>query len=127
MAEGIAKKIVRPGAAEIRSGGTEAYPDRPAADVAIQAAREAGVDLGKHRTQRVSHELVAWADIIYAPTAWREQQMKTMFPESADKIVQLDALAEISDPIGGDLREYVGVYHRLAYVITERFSELRLV
>lgn len=127
MAEGIAKKIVRPGAALIRSAGTEAWPDQPAALIAIQTAREAGVDLHAHRTQRVSQELVDWADIIYAPTAGRGRQLLSLFPDAGRKIVQLDALAEISDPIGGDARVYSSLYRRLAVVITDRFSELGLL
>lgn len=126
MAEAIAKKLAGD-KAEIKSAGTEAFPGSPAARVAIEAARPE-VDMTQHRSQKLTAELVTWADIIYVPTLRRDWQVRSMFSNAQAKIVHLDGLtAPIPDPIGADAQTYAELYGRLKSVISQRFIELGLL
>lgn len=106
MAEGLARSYAarRERVLEARSAGTLGIVDRPADPAAIGVCAELGVDIGPHRSQAITPELVAWADYIlvmeYAHAAW----IRAKYPAVGEKLLLLGTFgttAEIADPIGG--------------------------
>jgi len=114
LAESIARKIaIERGLhdVEVTSAGTSAYTGAPASDGALLVGLERNMDLGGHRAQTLSRDLVTEADLILA-----------MGPHHLERIEALGGggkahlLAEfashgasfrpISDPIGAELDVY---------------------
>lgn len=69
MAEAVARDaLARRGwtHVEVRSAGITARGAEPAAEGAVRAAAERGLDLSEHRSQPLTPDLVEWADLILA-------------------------------------------------------------
>ena len=95
----------------VRSAGTGAHTGAPASEHAVELAREYELDLSAHRSQPLTPDLIAWADLILA-----------MGPSHAHAAVQLGggdkvslvtdflegdaAGAAVADPFGGDMDGY---------------------
>ena len=88
---------------EIRSAGTLGLVDRPCPRQLVAVAREAGLDLSRHRSQGVSDELVAWADYILVMETAHAVHLAETYPDHGTEVVQLGLLigdSEIADPHG---------------------------
>lgn len=94
---------------EVRSAGTRALPDQPAAPNAVKAVREVGGDLAEHQSQPMSDELVAWADRILVMEMRHAADIRERFPQADDKVQLLGTfggLVEIDDPYGSWIFTY---------------------
>ena len=73
----------------------------PAAENAVIAIKEIGMDISSHRSKSVSAELVENADLIVCMSQSHKAILETSGVDSA-KIYVID----VSDPFGGDLKMY---------------------
>lgn len=106
MAEGLAESIgERLGIpVQARSAGTLGLIDRPADPKAVTVCREVGVDLGDHRSQGVTEELLAWADRVLVMELEHATHLRSYYTNAGEKVLQLAQLggrADIPDPLGG--------------------------
>ncbi len=106
MAERLAESIGdRMGlVVEARSAGTAGLVDHPAADKAIAVCREVGLDLSDHRSQKITDELLTWADWVVVMEVAHATHVRSYFPDVGERLLQLGplaGLAEIPDPAGG--------------------------
>lgn len=85
------------------SAGLGAFDGDHASENAILASKELGVDLTAHRARRLTPELIAEADAIYAMSPAHVNLVAELYPECHDKV---DTLGDISDPYGGSLETY---------------------
>lgn len=102
----------------VDSAGTFAVKGSPAAPNAIEAMREMGLNIEKHRTKQVDEELAEWADIILALDTSIYDQLEAMFPKAEEKLHTLVGFAnyedgypgtrgyDIEDPFGEDEETY---------------------
>jgi protein-tyrosine phosphatase len=137
MAEAIARRVLadklRVSEAEldkkgisIVSAGSMALPGSRATPQAVEALRDLGADLSRHRSRALSVELIHQADVIYTMGRSHAVAVMSLVPSAADKVATLSPAGEIDDPIGSD----VGVYRELAgelqVLIENRLSEKTL-
>lgn len=106
MAEGLARAHAeaRGLAVEFRSAGTLGIVDQPAEPNAVAVCAELGVSLADHRSQAVTDENTAWADLIAVMEYDHAKTLRENFPASHDKVVMLGTFGgvdEVADPIGG--------------------------
>ena len=91
------------------SAGISAVPLAPIAENAVKALRSRGVpsteanDYEHHTAKRVTPELLAWADAVYALSTSHYMTLCLAFPEYAEKLY---LLGEIADPYGGTEADY---------------------
>jgi len=134
MAEGIARKLLahKYGVApdeldkkqvNVISAGSFALPGARATPPAIEAMRDMGIDLARHRSRPLSVELVNQADVIYTMTKGHARDVAAMVPSAASKLSTLDPDADIEDPIGGDVGLYLETARRLETLIQRRLAE----
>ncbi len=83
--------------ARIASAGVFARPGREADARAVTAGQALGVDLGDHRAQPLTRELVDAASVIYVMDRLNEAQVLARFPDATSKVRRLGALALTSD------------------------------
>lgn len=114
MAEAIARKIaIERGLQEVEaiSAGTSAHDGSPASDGALLVGMERHMDLGSHRAQTLSRELVREADLILAMGPHHLERIEAL--GGAGRAYLLSDFASrgassrsISDPIGMELDVY---------------------
>ena len=71
---------------------------------AVMALREIGIDLGFHRSQLITPEMVAWADEIGVMTPSHKVAVTSLFDVDPDKVIVLGK--GIPDPFGLSLTDY---------------------
>lgn len=114
LAEGIARKMLVERLhdnVEVSSAGTDAWDGGVATDEALLVGMERGLDIGGHRSRKLTREIVKEADLIL-----------TMGPQQLTAVRRLGKAANshllsqyasggqsdrmIRDPFGGDLEAY---------------------
>jgi protein-tyrosine-phosphatase len=96
---------------EVRSAGVAAYDGQPASQHTLQVLNERGIS-HDHNAQRLTEELVAWADLILTMTRSHKSLVCTYFPAAADKVftlreyVGIEGMEDIADPFGGSVEDY---------------------
>jgi len=114
MAEAIARKIaIERGLSDVEalSAGTSAHDGSPASDGALLVGIERNMDLGSHRAQTLSRDLVRSADLILAMGPHHLERIEAL--GGGGKAYLLSEFAShgasaraISDPIGMELDVY---------------------
>jgi protein-tyrosine-phosphatase len=110
---------------EVKSAGVAAYDGQKASEHAIQALRERGIT-HEHTSQRLTEELIAWADLVLTMTGSHKALVQSFFPQAADKVFTLSEYVDgrskdIADPFGGGL----GVYKQCADEMEQVLERLR--
>ena len=106
------RHMAAPGSVEVRSAGIAAPRGEPASPNAVAAMKQIGIDISRHRTQRVNDALVREADAIFVMTQGHLDMMLMLFPAAADKtflVHEFDedaAGCDVADPIGGGMAAY---------------------
>ena len=108
---------------EVISAGTILLVGAPATIEAQQVIREAGGDISKHTSRRVSADDVRSANFIFVMEKRHRQYLVDNFPEASKKIFLLKEFknvnsgasddSDIPDPIGQD----IGVYREVFEII----------
>lgn len=86
----------------VHSMGVAAYDGQPASQYAVEAMKEDGIDLTKHRARRITLEDIDNASLIFVMSEAHKQLLSQALPTSAEKI----RVMNISDPFGGTLEDY---------------------
>ncbi len=108
MAEAFCRKLIEEkglsGEISCMSAGLAANPGEPASGNAVEAMREAGLDLSLHRAQPLTAQMIAQADEIWVLSASHRQALVSALPQISPKIHVLGG--GISDPYGQGLETY---------------------
>ncbi len=114
MAEAVARKIaIERGLSDVEaiSAGTSAHDGSPASDGALLVGIERNMDLGSHRAQTLTREMVQSADLILAMGPHHLERIEAL--GGSGKAFLLSDFASrgastraISDPIGMELDVY---------------------
>jgi protein-tyrosine phosphatase len=99
------------------SAGSFALPGARATPQAVEAARELGADLSKHRSRPLSVELIHQADHIFTMGRSHLASVAALVPSALDRTTPLNPEGEIDDPIGGDTALYLALARRLEELI----------
>ncbi len=131
LAEALARKIAeRRGIDDLNvsSAGTNAWDNVPATDEALLVGMERDLDLGGHRSRKLTPEIVSEADLIFVMTPGHLDQVKQM--GGRGKVHVIDEYASgasnkgIADPYGGDLEAYRNTADILEQELERLFDRL---
>jgi len=107
---------------QVSSAGTWAADGAPASADTREVLSELGLDLSRHRSRRVDRSLVATADLLLCMTRSQREAMQADFPEYANRIQLLTAMAgppyDVDDPYGGARQGYVEMVAEIQYLLT---------
>lgn len=128
MAEAITRKMAIErglGDLEAVSAGTAAHEGAPASDGALLVGMERHLDLAQHRSQPLTRELIASADVILAMGNHHLQQIDALGGSGksyllADYASRGASVRAISDPMGAEL----SVYRETADELEEEIQRL---
>lgn len=114
LAEALARKIaIRRGLSDVdvASAGTGAAPGMPASDGALLVGMERRLDLGAHRAQLLTRDLIRESDLVLTMGPQHLERAQAL--GGSGKSYTLTAYAShgeterpINDPIGGELDVY---------------------
>jgi protein-tyrosine-phosphatase len=132
MAEAIARReaIIR-GCLDVdaSSAGTSAWQGAPASDGALLVALEHQLDLGSHRAQQLTRELVADHDVVLTMGTHHLEHVLALGGEGRASLLSVfaDPAAppqQVSDPFGGDLSGYRTTFTELERYVRQVFDRL---
>jgi protein-tyrosine phosphatase len=137
MAEAILKKIIsgRPDADQwrIESAGTWADSGDGPAYLSKYVMEQMGMDISKHQSKPVSLRLLENFDLILTMELDHKKWLETQYKEFTGRIYLLSEMvgdvADISDPMGGELFDYQQTAFLLERILTDgldRILELTL-
>ncbi len=111
---------------EIRSAGTLGIEGMPAAEAAISVVEEMGGDLRGHRSQGLSAERVANADLILAMAREHVDHLQRQYPNYRENVFLLKRFANDEAPEDPDIDDPIGygreVYRECAATIAEELE-----
>ena len=111
----------------VLSAGTYAMPGSRATPQAVDAVRDLGGDLTRHRSRPLTVELIHQADVIYTMGSGHAQAVRSLVPAAAAKVTTLDPAGDVDDPIGSDLAVYRQLAGQLTTLIERRLEEKPIV
>jgi len=134
MAEAIARRVIADKlkiseselenkGIQIMSAGAMAMPGSRATPEGVEAVREMGADLSRHRSQLLSVELIHQADVIYTMGRAHARAVTSLVRSAADKVMTLDPDGDIEDPIGSDVKVYRRLAEELKTLIEKRLQD----
>lgn len=109
------------------SAGSFAMPGARATPQAVEAVKELGADLSRHRSRPLTVELIHQADAIFTMGRSHAAAVAALVPSAMEKTLTLDPAGEIDDPIGGDLPLYQELAGKMKGLIAARLKEKGLV
>jgi tRNA threonylcarbamoyl adenosine modification protein (Sua5/YciO/YrdC/YwlC family) len=112
----------------VLSAGGYAFPGARATPQAVDAVRELGGDLSRHRSRPLTVELIHQADRIFTMGRAHSAAVRALVPSASERISTLDPDKDIEDPIGGDGSLYLSLAKEFTtliekYVISEVMRE----
>lgn len=108
---------------EVLSAGLFAAEGGRASPEAVRAARELDADISRHRSRKVTTELINSADVIFCMTSRHVAEICRMSPSAAGKTQRLDESADIVDPIGGGVEVYCRIAQNVQRALRNRLKE----
>lgn len=108
---------------EVVSAGTFAMPGMRATPQAADAVAGMGADLGSHRSQPVTVELLHRADVIITMGQSHAQAVASLVPSAAAKTLSLSPEGDIDDPIGADSEHYRKLAEEIEILLRRRLGE----
>lgn len=132
MAEGLMKSKIPSelqSHVQVASAGTLGIYGSPATPLAIKVMEDQGVDISQHRSQGVTDELLADADLIFAMAIEHVDFLRRYFPNYRENVYLLGSFDRpaddrrddnINDPIGGDLM----IYQECAAIINSELDRI---
>jgi len=132
LARAIAEeRVARRGWTHVRvsSAGTAALPALPASENALAIASERGLDLSGHRSQALTHEGLAWADLVLVMSA--SQLLAVTDLGAAAKVALATDFMDgpamgtaIEDPFGGDMDAYRRAFDQIREAVDSVLDKL---
>lgn len=135
MAEAIARAALqRRGWTHVRvdSAGTTASWDAPASEHAVTVCAEHDIDLDRHRSQPLTPELAAWADLILVMSPAHLDAVRELGVDVDDKAALLTDFAGgdpagVEDPFGGAIEPYRRTFAQLERLVDGALRRLELI
>jgi len=82
----------------VLSAGMEVTSPNPSPSEAVQSALQFGVDLGSHRSRRITAEMVSNVDLVVGMDAGHIRSLRKAFPHRIDRIFLLPLIRGRCDP-----------------------------
>lgn len=133
MAEAYLKKLLakeKRADVEVISAGIMILAGLGASTETRQVLRKEGIDVGGHRSQRVTKEMVDRSDLILVMESMHENRVLQLAPEAKNRVFLLKEFAkmddgdlDIADPIGGSLEFYEKTFYTIKDAV-ERISKI---
>jgi tRNA threonylcarbamoyl adenosine modification protein (Sua5/YciO/YrdC/YwlC family) len=104
---------------EVLSAGVLAMEGGRASPDAVRAARELSADIARHRTRKLTNDMVERVDVVFCMTDRHVQEARLLAPGAAGKVRRLDEAADVADPVGATEEEYLRTARHIQRALKE--------
>ena len=112
----------------VGSAGTWASEGEPAALRSQKVMLERGLDLRKHRSRRVTLEILGSYNLILVMEQSHKEALRVEFPGLTRRIFLLGEMAgllrDVRDPIAGTMADYIDVARELDSLLSQGFERI---
>jgi protein-tyrosine-phosphatase/predicted ATP-grasp superfamily ATP-dependent carboligase len=112
-----------PSPVHVISAGTSEDSERPSPSIAREVAREFGVDLGDHRSQTITIEVVNQADAIFVFDEENYRELRRRYPHARSKLHLIGALGNGSLIVKDPINEGTDCFRRAYATIADALSQ----
>ncbi len=135
MAEGLALRMIaaKRGLAEdelelagvrVTSAGVFAASGNAASEEGVAALKHEGIDISRHRSRRLSVDMIHEADVVYCMTRTHRGAVIQMAPWAEGKVKLLDPAGhDVQDPIGSGVSVYAQTAQEIRQHLETRMKE----
>ena len=134
MAAGLAKKHLaerfrcrvgqlRANGVEVLSAGLFASNSSRPTPEAVQAARQRGAYIARHKSRKITYDLIKSCDAVFCMTGLHVEGVKRLAGEAAGVVFLLDKKQDIPDPIGGGQGTYEHTAEHIERALLGRIAE----
>jgi protein-tyrosine-phosphatase len=136
MAEGILKQLVaRQGLdkrVEVVSAGTWTSEGAAASAHAIDAARRAGIEIGKHRSRPIGRSLLRESDLVLTMEPTHLEEVLAQEPDLEERAFVVTTFADprdgdpagVTDPYGSNQATYDATFEELDHLLRMGFPRI---
>lgn len=105
MAEGFLRDMAEEAGLDIEtsSAGVGAMDGYPSTEETIKVMREHGIDMSRHRSRRITYEMVKAADGIFVMETYHRDAILKQWPDAAKKTHLLAEYAQTPMPWGKEI------------------------
>ena len=82
-----------------------------------------GIDLGEHRSQPLTVELIHRAERVYVMSLEHQAAVVDLVPSAASRVVMLAGNQSIADPMGGSAEDYRVCAEQVERAVHARLEE----
>ena len=107
----------------VASAGMVAMWDAPASSGASEEMARRGLDLGTHRSQPLTVELIHRAERIYVMSPEHRAAVLDLVPAAAERVWLLDEESPVADPLGGGPEDYRRCADHIQRALSVRLEE----
>jgi tRNA threonylcarbamoyl adenosine modification protein (Sua5/YciO/YrdC/YwlC family) len=107
----------------VTSAGTAAMWDGPASAGAVEEMARRGIELGGHRSQPLTVELIHRAERIFVMSEEHRQAVLELVPGAAGRTLMLDEGRPVIDPMGGTVDDYRSCADHIQRALSRRLEE----
>jgi protein-tyrosine-phosphatase len=129
MAHGMLAALLEGMPAFVYSAGTGAPVGNAATATAIQAMREAGLDLTRQRAQQLEPGMIQAADLVLVMEKYHRERVVELVPDAAGRTRLLLSFVgrdeEVDDPLGGPIEVYRRTLEQMRPALERVASEVR--
>lgn len=115
--EGVSVGDLRKNGIFVSSAGIWGIDGCRATPEAIRAARGHGADISKHRSRKLTMELINSSDLVSCMTGYHVEEVRCLVPTAGEKVRRLAGNRDIPDPIGGGADVYCRTADRIEKAI----------
>lgn len=108
---------------EVLSAGLHASEGQRASPEAIEAAKEHGADISRHRTRKLTAELINASDMIFCMEDFQIAEVRRLAASTAGKVQRLEELGEIPDPVGAGSDAYRKTAERIEAALAAQLDK----
>ena len=119
MAEGLLQKAFP--YKTVRSAGVDAMVGYPADPYSIQIMQEQGIDISRHRAQKLAGWMVSEADLILTMDNEQKRYIEQKYPAAKGKVLRSGEFGnfDIPDPYRQEMSSFRQAYALISDSITE--------
>lgn len=120
---GVSPKELESTGVTVLSAGVAASNGQPASTEAVAAMQKMGIDLTRHRSRRLTPEMLHEADVVYCMTESHRLTVLSLSESARDKTFLLDPVGDIGDPIGSGPTTYQRCAELIRRQLVQRLKE----
>ncbi|MHC4983895.1 MAG: L-threonylcarbamoyladenylate synthase [Planctomycetota bacterium] len=109
---------------DVLSAGVFAAHGIKAAGEAVAAAKRLGADISRHRSKKLTSDLIRSADLVLCMTRSHVDAVVKLVPAAAGRTQMLDKAGDIADPIGGGYEAYRATAARIQRALKAHLDEV---